>query len=80
MSMRRDLVWFDYQTGTLRALAGSYVNQSRTPGALLRITLMVPRRHRREAERADRPVERYKTRIDPPDLVAGGATAREETQ
>jgi hypothetical protein len=32
------------------------------------------------AERADRPVERYRTRIDPPDLIAGGATAREEYQ
>ena len=32
------------------------------------------------AERADRPVERYIARIDPPDTIAGGATTREEIQ
>ena len=32
------------------------------------------------AESADRPVERYTARIDPPALIAGGATAREEIQ
>jgi hypothetical protein len=34
---------------------------------------------KRDDERADRPLERYRTRIDPPDLIAGGATARKET-
>ena len=34
----------------------------------------------RTAERAVRPVERYTARIDPPALIAGGATAREEIQ
>jgi hypothetical protein len=32
------------------------------------------------AERADRPVERYTSRIDPPDPIAGGATTREQKQ
>ena len=32
------------------------------------------------AESADRPVERYTARIDPPDLIAGGTTTREENQ
>jgi hypothetical protein len=31
-------------------------------------------------KRADRPTARYRTRIDPPDQIAGGATAREENQ
>lgn len=35
---------------------------------------------RATAERADRLIERYMARIDPPDLMAGGATAREENQ
>lgn len=34
----------------------------------------------RTAERADRPVAQYRARVEPPDLIAGGATAREEDQ
>jgi hypothetical protein len=44
------------------------------------VTYLTVRASRQAVERAGRPVAQYSPRIDPPDLIAGGATAREEIQ